>query len=98
MLPAQERVELRALVEFKDAPNLRYRTPSTKNLTIQPHAGQRVRQFTSGDLPHPFWSRDDKVKECTIQIDVDPKEITAAELHVIAWTGGAGRRCRLLSL
>lgn len=90
MLPSQQRVEVRAFVEFIGAPNLRYRTPPVKNLTIEPRQGERVKLFMSGDLPHPFWSRNEKVKECTINLDVDPNEITAAELHVVAWTGGAG--------
>lgn len=90
MLPAQERVEVRGFVEFIDAPNMQYRTPSTKNLTIRPRATERVQLLAAADLPHPFWSRADKIKECTIQLDVDPDDVVAAELHVIAWTGGAG--------
>ena len=30
------------------------------------------------------------MKECTIDLDVNPDDITEAELHVVAWTGGAG--------
>ncbi len=90
MLPAQQGIEARALVEFRDVANLRYRTKSAKNLAIEPRTGEAVQLFTSDDLPRPFWSRNNKVKECTINLDVDPKDIVAAELHVVAWTGGAG--------
>ncbi len=59
-------------------------------MAISPRDSERVQLFTSGDLPHPFWSRDDKAKECNINLDIDPKDIIAAELHVVAWTGASG--------
>ncbi len=90
MLPAQQRIEVRALVEFKDAENLRYWTKPLTGLTIQPHDGERVRLYQSTDLPQPFWSRNKNEKECTIDLDVAPDSLLAAELHVVAWTGGAG--------
>ncbi len=90
MIPAQKRVEVRAVVEFTDALNLRYRTASTRDLTIEQRRGERVRLFASCDLPRPFWSRDNRIRECTVDLDVDPKDISAAELHVVAWTGGPG--------
>jgi putative heme-binding domain-containing protein len=90
MLPAQEGVEVRALVEFKDAENLRYQTKRLRGLSIDTAENERVSLFGSSDLPTPFWSRADNLKECTIQLEVDPNDIIAAELHVVAWTGGAG--------
>lgn len=90
MLPAQNRVAFCAIVELKDAANLRYRTPTSSSFSIEPRDNEKIHLFTSDDLPHPFWSRDNQAKECTIDIDVDPREITSAELNVVTWTGGAG--------
>lgn len=90
MLPAQTGVEVRALVEFKQAANLRYRTRPQRELEIVQRPGERVSLFAATDMPAPFWSRAGNQRECTIELDVDPSEITAAELHVVAWTGGAG--------
>lgn len=90
MLPAQQGIEARALVGFREAENLRFRTQPTKNLVIVPRDDEAVQFFPSSDLPQPFWSRDDKIKECTIRLDVEPTDIVAAELHVVAWTGGPG--------
>ncbi len=90
LLPAQQRVQFRAFVTFKDTPDIRYRTPATHAHTIAAREGERVQLFEASDLPSPFWSRDSNAKECVIELDVDPQSITAAQLHVVAWTGGAG--------
>lgn len=86
--------EVRALIEFKpsDVENgrTRYWTAPLKNFQIPPRLGEQVSQYGSHDLPRPFWSRDDKLQECTIELDLDPEDVLSAELHVVAWTGGAG--------
>ena len=90
MIPAQQAVEVRAVVEFSKTPELRYRTKSIKNLKIKHRDGKSVRLFGANDLPSPFWSRANRKKRCNIDLDVDPNDIVQAELHVVAWTGGAG--------
>ena len=90
LLHAQQGVEFRAIVKFKDLPDLQYRTRKLSNFSVPGREGERVRLLTAEELPRPFWSRDKKVKNCSINLDVDPDNIVAAELHVVAWTGGAG--------
>lgn len=90
MLPAQRRVRFRAVVTFKDAADLQFRTPVTQDFEVAERREECVRLFTSSSLPSPFWSRNSKAKECTIDLDVEPESIAEAELHVVAWTGGAG--------
>ena len=91
MLPAQTRMEVRAEVSFKDHPSLYFQTPSTGNLTVAPRDQAQVTLYGSEDLPSPFWSRVDRKKECTIILDVNPEDIEQVELHVVSWTGGAGK-------
>jgi putative heme-binding domain-containing protein len=90
MLPAQKKIPVRAIVEFKGLADLRYRVVAMTDLEIKPKANEKVTFYSSNDLPNPFWSRDNQVKSCTIDLDTDPANILEAELHVIAWTGGAG--------
>jgi hypothetical protein len=89
LLPAQSSVEVRAYVYLKSHPNLIYETPATKGLAISHGEGSRVSLLVSEDIPKPFWSRVERLKECTIQLNVDPLDIEAAELHLVSWTGGA---------
>lgn len=91
LLPAQKNVAIRAVLEFKGHPALRYRTQATSGLAIPQREGSVVKMFQPTDLPNPFWSRDNQLRECAIEIDVDPSSIEEAELHVVAWTGGAGK-------
>ena len=89
MLPAQEGVEIRAIVEFAESP-LKYRTETTSGLKIAHNEATQVTLFRAENMPSPFWSRANKPKECVINIEVEPELIEAAELHVVAWTGGPG--------
>ena len=50
----------------------------------------KVALYSSHDLPNSFWSRPGEKKKCTIDLNIDPSQIKRAELHVNAWTGGAG--------
>jgi hypothetical protein len=59
-------------------------------LEIPERPNRRVTLYSSHDLPRPFWSRANQKRECTIYLDIAPDAIERAELHVNAWTGGAG--------
>jgi hypothetical protein len=90
MLPAQKDVAVRAAVHFKGQTNLVYVTPARAGLEIAARANSEVTLYASHDLPPGFWSRANSKKQCTIYLDVAPARIERAELHVNAWTGGAG--------
>ena len=90
MLPAQERVAVRAMIEFEDLPDTTYSTPSCADLAITKRIGEEVTIYEMAEQPAPFWSRSGRRIQSSIAIDIDPQEIISAELHVVAWTGGAG--------
>lgn len=90
MLPDQKEVGVRAVVRFKDQPNLIYATPPLMNVKLPRGDGQHVALRHSKDQPDEFWSRDRRRQTCTIELDVDPARIKRAELHVVVWDGGAG--------
>jgi hypothetical protein len=90
MLPAQQDMAVRAVVRFKEHPNLLYLTPATPGLRTPSRPERHVAMYTANDLPEPFWSRAKRLKSCTIQLDIDPARIERAELHVVTWDGGAG--------
>jgi hypothetical protein len=90
MLPAQKQVAVRALVHLQDAPNLVYQTPAAIGLEISEHPGAKVALYLPPDLPKEFWSRANKLKRCSLVLDVEPARMERAELYVLTWTGGAG--------
>jgi hypothetical protein len=90
MLPAQDGVKVRAVVRFKDAPDLEYVTPALDGLRVAPPRRAAVRLYPAKDIPHPFWVRADRKQSCTIDLDGDPAKVERAELHVVIWDGGAG--------
>ena len=90
MLPAQDKMAVRALVRFKGRPDLAYVTPETQGLRVPERHGVRVDLVPARDLPVPFWSRANRTRACTIALDGDPGRIERAELHVVVWDGGAG--------
>ena len=90
MLPVQSRMEVKAYVSFKGQPDLYYQTPAVAGLAVPSRNDVTVALHSSHDLPTPFWSRINRKKESTIQLDLDPADIERAELHLASWTGGAG--------
>jgi uncharacterized repeat protein (TIGR03806 family) len=90
MLPAQEAMAARAIVRFKDRPDLVYVTPAVEGLRTPERSGVEVRILGARDLPRPFWSRAGKQHACTVEVDIEPERIERAELHVMTWDGGAG--------
>jgi acetyl esterase len=89
MLPEQRDMAVRAVVSFKQFPDLVYVTPATRGLAT-PRRGTRVRIYSTGSIPKPFWSRAGREKTCTIELDVPPDRVERAELHVALWDGGRG--------
>lgn len=90
MLPDQAEVGVRAVVRFKDQANLIYAAPPLMNVKLSRGQAARVALYHSKDQPDEFWSRAGRLKTATIELDVDPAEVERAELHVVAWDGGAG--------
>lgn len=89
MLPdGQERMAVCAIVHFKDAPSLSYRTAARE--VASPRRNVHVTLHYAELLPRPFWVRDNKVQKCYIQLDVEPEQISRAELRVLVWDGGKG--------
>jgi len=90
MIPAQEGVAIRAEIRFKTDPDLVYLTAAAGGVEIERRGRSRVVLFSPHDLPRPFWSRANQLKSCHLDLNVDPARIENAELHTVAWTGGAG--------
>jgi hypothetical protein len=90
MLPAQKDAAVRAVVRFKADTNLVFLTAATAGLEIPERQASQVVLFSPHDLPDHFWSRANRKKTCTLDLDLDPARIELAELHVVTWTGGPG--------
>jgi hypothetical protein len=90
MLQEQQEMAVRAIVHFKDHPELTYLTPVIGGLYASKPKGTRVVLYPSRDVPVPFWSRANQKKQCSIEVDIDPSRIERAELNVVVWDGGAG--------
>jgi hypothetical protein len=90
MLQEQQEMAVRAIVRFKDHPELTYITPVIGGLYASKPKGTRVTVYVSRNLPAPFLSRAGQKKSCTIELDIDPTRIERAELNVVLWDGGAG--------
>jgi hypothetical protein len=88
MLPEQDDMKVMAVVHFKGIENIVYLT-SIADLNISKYEN-KVKIYASKDIPTPFWSRAKNEKRCSINIDVDPKHIKCAELHIVIWDGGRG--------
>ena len=90
LLPAQNKVAVRAAIRFQADTNLVFLTAATSGLEIIPREGSQVVLFVPHDLPDHFWSRAKQLKTCTLDLDLDPARIERAELNVVTWAGGAG--------
>ena len=90
MLPEQSNMMIRAIVRFNDPPNLIYITPPAEGLKTPERDDCRIVIFRPYDLPEPFWSRANRKKTCTIEIDTDLIRIERAQLHTVVWDGGRG--------
>jgi hypothetical protein len=87
MLPEQKDMGVRAVVRFKDRPDLVFLTPPSTGYATPARTG-KVKRYRSAELPKPFWSRDDRSKACDFTLDMNPTKIEQAELCVVIWDGG----------
>lgn len=87
MIAQQHNVPVRAWVRFKDHPTLIYKTDLSSIPTI---GHEKVRIFSSNDIPVPFWSRAKRLKTCTIHVDEKLENIEKAFLYCVTWDGGKG--------
>lgn len=90
MLPAQKDVRIRALISFRDHPDLVFVSEPLEGLEISERNGVDVRFQATEEMPHPFWSRANNKRTATIRLDIEPTKIESAELHVVIWDGGTG--------
>jgi hypothetical protein len=90
MLPEQNDMAARAIVHFREFPDLVYVTPTTRGLATTTRRGALVRLYPAADLPKPFWSRAGREKACIIELGVAPQRVERAELHIAIWDGGRG--------
>ncbi len=97
MLSPQRDMAARAVVRFRNHPDLIYVTPPLVGLAT-PLRGAAVRRFPAAELPTSFWSRADRKKSCDIVLDVEPDSLGAAELRVVIWDGGVDKIAEPLSL
>ena len=90
MLPEQQEMAMRAVVTFKDYPNLSFITPVIGGLSIQKPKGRRVQLYVPRNLPVPFVASVNQKKKCTIDLDVEATNIERAELNIVVWNSGTG--------
>lgn len=91
MIPDQPEMAVRAVVHFKDHPEIVYETATKTGLKTPDRKGTKVTLHSAHDLPRPFWSRANREATCTIDLDVKPAEIERVQLHVVIWDGGKGK-------
>ncbi len=91
MLPEQQEIAMRAVITFKEFPNLSFITPVIGGLNIQPPKGKRVQMYLPRNLPMPFAAKMNQKKSCTIDLAVNPGSIERAELNIVLWNGGSGK-------
>ncbi len=90
MLPEQDNMAVKAVVRFKQYPDLIYETTAVEGLRVDPRDKSRVFLYPVKQMPHPFWSRASRKNTASIVVDVDPGRIEKAELMIVVWDGGAG--------
>lgn len=88
MIPDQERpMKLRTIIHFKD--DLKFQTDDLDNVEL-PSRTRSVQFIKCDDLPIPFWSRANQLKETTFQLDHAIQSIDCAQLMIKIWDGGEG--------
>ena len=90
MLPAQLKVQVRAVIHFEKRPDIVFRSRPSSAVNIPERYHHAIDWIRATNTPKPFWSRAGKKRTCLLQLPHDPSSIEKAELHVVAWTGGAG--------
>ncbi len=90
MLAAQDQVSVRAYIRFKEHDNLYYITQPSGTFSIPNRDTNLVKLHLAEELPKPFWSRAERLKECAIVLDEGSESIEQAILHVLIWDGGKG--------
>lgn len=90
LLPGQYDMAVKAVIRFREPQGLAYETAPLTGLATPTRRAERVTIHPVANLPVNFWSRASRKKTATIDVDVDPKSIVEAELHVVTWDGGAG--------
>jgi hypothetical protein len=96
MIPESDDLAVRAVVRFRELPDVVYITPPTQGPRM-PEREARVELIYSDDLPRPFWSRADRKKKCALVLGDDPARIERAQLHITVWDGGRGEIVNPLS-
>lgn len=90
LVKQQPDLDVRAVVHIQDHPELIYETPPLTGLKFPSRPASQVTIHSPTELPEPFLSRAKRLKTCTIDCAIDPRQIERAELHVVAWDGGSG--------
>ncbi len=90
MLPSQDNVAVRAVVRFREHPDLIYETEPHGGMRISERPGRKVTLHAVEEIPIPYWSRAGERRTAVINLEIDPAQIEEAQLHVSVWDGGAG--------
>jgi hypothetical protein len=86
----QEPMAVRAVVRFKDHPELVYFTPPVSGLEIPNRRNHQVILVHPEVEPTPFWSRAGNLNTCILQLNLPLERIEQAYLHTVTWDGGRG--------
>jgi hypothetical protein len=89
MLPSQNNMAVRAVIQFKKDKDLVFITKPLRNLAT-PKRDVRVMIHETKDMSRPCWSRANRPMKCNIELDENPQNIEQAQLHVVIWDGGKG--------
>jgi hypothetical protein len=96
MLPEQSGMAVRAVVQFKDRPDLIYLTSPVSELQTSERKEYRVEIHSPEQIPVPFWSRANRKMTCVIELE--SAEIERAILHIAVWGGNAGTVTKYFTL
>jgi hypothetical protein len=91
LVPDQDQpMAVRAVVRFRNHPELVYLTPPVSGLAIPNRRNHRVILVRPDVEPTPFWSRAGNLNTCLLQLDLPMERIEQAYLHTVTWDGGRG--------